>query len=65
MYDKILKEIEKLALEAPTADALMRSIANRLRESLLRCNWVAFYIVSSDNGTMLVLGPYSGNGYSS
>jgi GAF domain-containing protein len=60
IYSKILEEFEQLALSASTPESLMQKIAIRLREDLVRVNWVAFYVVDSKNPRMLRLGPYSG-----
>lgn len=60
IYRTILEEFEQLAASKPTAESLMKSVANRLREAIVRFNWVAFYVVDSTNPRMLLLGPYSG-----
>jgi L-methionine (R)-S-oxide reductase len=60
IYSAVLEEFELLAAHAPTAESLMRSIANRLREAMVRFNWVAFYMVDRTSPRMLLLGPYSG-----
>jgi L-methionine (R)-S-oxide reductase len=59
-HDKIVGELEQQAIRAPTAEALMQGMANLLRATMVRCNWVAFYVVSRDKPRMLILGPYSG-----
>jgi GAF domain-containing protein len=59
-YNEMLAEFEQLAARAPTAEFLMQNLANRLRQSIVRFNWVAFYTVDTKNRTMLLLGPYSG-----
>jgi GAF domain-containing protein len=35
-------------------------MASRLREAVVRFNWVAFYLVADGRPRMLVLGPFSG-----
>jgi L-methionine (R)-S-oxide reductase len=43
--DEIRNEISMLANAAPTAKALMQDICNRLRERMLKYNWVGFYML--------------------
>src|SRR5947199_8863234 len=59
-HGKILKELEQLAHTAPTAQTLMQGTVNKLRESLVWCNWIAFYLVDARNPRMLLMGPCSG-----
>jgi len=60
VYSKLLEEFRQHALTTSTPESLMQKIEDRLRESLVRINWVVFYVVDSKNPRMLQLGPYSG-----
>jgi GAF domain-containing protein len=57
----ILQEFEAYAKTAPSADALMKLIADRLHERMTRYNWVGFYIVDSRNSGYLNVGPFAGS----
>jgi L-methionine (R)-S-oxide reductase len=60
IYNEMIEEFELLAANSPTAEFLMQNLANRLRQAIVRFNWVAFYMGDTKNRTMLLLGPYSG-----
>src|SRR5262249_31844856 len=57
----ITSELDKLAANAPNADALMNSIVNLFHEKLTRYNWVGFYMIDPKDANMLVLGPFRGS----
>jgi L-methionine (R)-S-oxide reductase len=59
--DQLLPEFLQFSTTAPTAESLMRHMAQRLHETMTRYNWVGFYLVDpSDPGTLLV-GPFAGS----
>lgn len=57
----LLKEFQEFAAVAPSADALMERISQRLHETMARYNWVGFYLVDPANSEVLVIGPYVGS----
>jgi GAF domain-containing protein len=57
----ILQEFEAYAKTSPSADALMKLIADRLHERMTRYNWVGFYSVDSTNSGYLNVGPFAGS----
>ena len=59
---ELAKELTTLADAAPTAEDLMSVIVGRLQERLAYYDWVGFYMIEkgSEEGPMLVLGPYVG-----
>jgi len=62
-YPNLAQELTHLADSAESAESLMSSIVERLRERLPHFNWVGFYMVEkgvSGAEAMLVLGPYIG-----
>jgi L-methionine (R)-S-oxide reductase len=58
----LLAEISVLAATASTATELMTQIAEKLNFSLLRYNWVGFYMIETrpSGERVLVLGPFAG-----
>jgi GAF domain-containing protein len=56
----LLAELEQFARSKPAATALMQRISHRLRDELVRYNWVGFYLIDKDDPGTLVLGPYAG-----
>ena len=58
---ELLKEFQEFAAVAPSGDALMKRISQRLHETMARYNWVGFYLVDAANSEILVIGPYVGS----
>ncbi len=58
---ELLKEFQEFADVAPSGDALMKRISQRLHETMARYNWVGFYLVDAANSEILVIGPYVGS----
>jgi GAF domain-containing protein len=58
----LLAELSILAATADTATELMTQIAEKLNFSLLRYNWVGFYLIEKRpaGAGVLVLGPFAG-----
>lgn len=55
-----IAELDKLASNAASADALMNSIVALFHEKLTRYDWVGFYMIDADDPNMLVLAPFRG-----
>jgi L-methionine (R)-S-oxide reductase len=54
-------EVDRLYLDAHNADELMESITLLLHDSMLKYNWVGFYMLEPDaDPPVLVLGHYQG-----
>lgn len=60
-HDKLLQEFREFAATAPTADTLMRQMAQRLHETMSRYNWVGFYLVDPTDPGILLVGPFVGS----
>jgi L-methionine (R)-S-oxide reductase len=58
---ELLKELQRYAVAAPTAKAVMEQIAKRLHENMARYNWVGFYLVDPADAGYLIVGPYAGS----
>ena len=58
--NSVLLELEQFAARAPTTEALMTAIVQRLQQAVPKFNWVGFYMIDGDDPNMLVLGPYVG-----
>ena len=58
---ELLKEFQNFASSAPSADALMNHIAQRLHETMTRYNWVGFYMVDPSDSGILLVGAYVGS----
>ncbi|HJZ64052.1 MAG TPA: GAF domain-containing protein [Candidatus Acidoferrum sp.] len=56
----ITAELDKLAMDAANADALMNSIVSLFHEKLTRYNWIGFYMIDLKDANILVLGPFRG-----
>src|SRR5580698_1469335 len=61
MHEELLKEFQDFARTAPTAEALMERIAQRLHEKMTRYNWVGFYLVDPADAGVLLVGPFVGS----
>jgi len=56
-----MREAEKLAKSADSAQELMQGICTLLNDQMLKYNWVGFYMLEETRGEpMLVLGPFVG-----
>ncbi|MDR3723491.1 MAG: GAF domain-containing protein [Terracidiphilus sp.] len=60
LHDELLSAIESFAATASSAESLERFIAETLATRLPNYNWVGFYMLATDDETMLELGPYVG-----
>jgi putative methionine-R-sulfoxide reductase with GAF domain len=60
-HKELLDELQKYALSAPTAQALMKRVAERLHERMTRYNWAGFYLVDPADPGYLIVGPYVGS----
>ncbi|HEV2102418.1 MAG TPA: GAF domain-containing protein [Candidatus Acidoferrum sp.] len=58
---ELLVELQRYAVAASTAKALMDQIAKRLHENMARYNWVGFYLVDPADAGFLIVGPYAGS----
>jgi L-methionine (R)-S-oxide reductase len=59
--EEIRKSVDVLASSAKSAQQLMTGIVKLLHESLLKYNWVGFYMLERESAEpVLVLGPYEG-----
>ncbi len=58
---ELLREFEAFAVTAPTANALMERISQRLHEKMTRYNWAGFYLVDPADSGYLVVGPFVGS----
>jgi L-methionine (R)-S-oxide reductase len=61
MHEELLQEFQDFARTAPTAEALMERIAQRLHEKMTRYNWVGFYLVDPADAGVLLVGPFVGS----
>ncbi|HET7184478.1 MAG TPA: GAF domain-containing protein [Terriglobales bacterium] len=58
----VVREVDEAARSAPSADALMKSICERLHQRMLKYNWVGFYMIHEDGGErVLQLGRFVGS----
>jgi GAF domain-containing protein len=58
---ELLKEFEAFAVTAPTVNALMERMAQRLHEKMTRYNWAGFYLVDPTDAGYLIVGPFVGS----
>ena len=59
-HEELLAEFEQFARSGAAAGALMQRISDRLHEQLVRYNWVGFYLIDTNDASVLLLGPYAG-----
>ena len=59
--EELLREFQKFALTAPTAQSVMERISQRLHEKMARYNWVGFYLVDPSDPGILLVGPFVGS----
>jgi L-methionine (R)-S-oxide reductase len=60
-HEEILKKYREFASVAPTAEEVMKHIAQRLHETMTRYNWVGFYLVDPADNNILEVGPFVGS----
>ena len=60
-HKELLLELQNYALTAPTAEAVMERIAERLHEKMTRYNWAGFYLVDPADPGYLIVGPFVGS----
>ena len=60
-HEELLSEFREFARTAATAESVMERIAQRLHEKMTRYNWVGFYLVSSADPGILLVGPFVGS----
>ncbi|HKM80687.1 MAG TPA: GAF domain-containing protein [Candidatus Acidoferrum sp.] len=61
VHRELLKEFQDFARSAPTANALMERMAQRLHEKMTRYNWAGFYLVDPADSGHLIVGPFAGS----
>ncbi len=61
LHQELLEEFQSFGKTAPTAEALMQHIAQRLHEKMARYNWVGFYVVEPSDPGILLIGPFVGS----
>jgi GAF domain-containing protein len=61
VHEELLQEFQDFARSAPTAQAVMERIAQRLHEKMTRYNWVGFYLVDPADARVLLVGPFVGS----
>lgn len=58
---KLLEEFGAFAKIAPSAEALMKHVAEELHEKMTRYNWVGFYVIDPSDPNYLMVGPFAGS----
>ena len=61
VHDELLKEFKDFGKTSPSAESMMKHIAQRLHEKMTRYNWVGFYLVDPADAGILVVGAFSGS----
>jgi L-methionine (R)-S-oxide reductase len=61
VHEELLEEFQNFARTAPSVEAVMERIAQRLHEKMTRYNWVGFYMVDAADPGVLLVGPYVGS----
>lgn len=59
-FSELLLQIERLAETASNLAGLQQSMADLIAARLAYYNWVGFYMLDPQDGSMLVLGPFHG-----
>jgi GAF domain-containing protein len=58
---EVWKALDRLAATAASSEQLMTAIVKLLHETMLKYNWVGFYMLEREaNPPMLILGPFQG-----
>src|SRR5271157_6055212 len=60
VHRELFKEFQDFARSAPTVNALMERMTQRLHEKMTRYNWVGFYLVDPADSGYLIVGPFAG-----
>lgn len=60
-HQALLREFQDFAPGAPTAEVVMKHVAERLHQTMTRYNWVGFYLVDPADPGVLVVGPFVGS----
>jgi L-methionine (R)-S-oxide reductase len=58
---KLIEEFASYAKSAPSAEVLMKHVADELHEKMTRYNWVGFYLIDPTDPNYLVVGPFAGS----
>src|SRR5580692_6940095 len=58
---KLIEEFASYAKSAPSAEVLMKHVADELHEQMTRYNWVGFYVVDPTDPNYLIVGPFAGS----
>jgi GAF domain-containing protein len=61
VHRELLQEFQDFARSAPTVNALMERIAQRLHEKMTRYNWAGFYLFDPADSGYLIVGPFAGS----
>jgi L-methionine (R)-S-oxide reductase len=61
MHKELLQGFREFALTAPTANALMERVAQKLHATMTKYNWVGFYLADPSDPGILLVGPFSGS----
>lgn len=60
-HKELLQEFHAYAPSAPSANALMETIAKKLHQKMTRYNWTGFYLVDPADSNFLIIGPFAGS----
>jgi L-methionine (R)-S-oxide reductase len=60
-HAELLREFQKLARTATTANSLMERMAQRMHDTMTRYNWVGFYLLDPADSGALLVGPFAGS----
>lgn len=60
-HKELLQEFQTYAPGAPSATALMETIAKKLHQKMTRYNWTGFYLVDPADSNFLIIGPFAGS----
>jgi GAF domain-containing protein len=59
--EEVRKSVDVLLSSAKSAEQLMKGVVKLLHETMLKYNWVGFYMLETEvQGPVLVLGPFEG-----
>jgi L-methionine (R)-S-oxide reductase len=60
-HEALLREFERFARSAESAQSLMGHMAQRLHEKMTRYNWVGFYLIDPTDDGVLLVGAFAGS----
>jgi L-methionine (R)-S-oxide reductase len=60
-HRELIDEFRSYAATAPTVQAVMARMAERLHEKMTRYNWAGFYLVDPVDPGYLIVGPFVGS----